>query len=269
MSIASSYMNLIFSNISPMIFSLFLFLFCLIPSIRSTADTTCNEACHLPTEIYSSLVSTNQKNLFQFPDITSIPLFNIQDGKKVDSMLQVNDLFENNQKGIIFFIIRRVGCVLCREHAQSLIKLLQSKDSKLSTSIQSKIQLIGIIKEIAPLPGAETDEILGTSEFQNIYFNKNQLYYDETKQFYQLLGNNNLLWQKWSSWNPIQLYKDFKTMSKRLQEKNIEGNLKGDGFLQGGIVIVSPKKEVVYIHKEQTGYELPIGEIIQIINENF
>lgn len=58
-----------------------------------------------------------------------------------------------------------------------------------------KIQLIGIhyiylgvIKELAPIKGAETDEILGVSEFHTKYFLDHPLYLDSERAFYSALG---------------------------------------------------------------------------------
>ena len=48
--------------------------------------------------------------------------------------------------------------------------------------------------------------------------------------------------QPLSSWNPFTLYSDYSKMTKRMRDKGIEGNMKGEGVLQGGLVIVTPDK---------------------------
>lgn len=103
-------------------------------------------------------------------------------------------------------------------------------------------QVIGIIKEVAPVAGALTDEELGVGEFQSSYFNNYPLYMDEKKVFYSFLGNKSILSQPWSSWNPFRLYSDFKSMTARLKAKGVDGNLKGEGTLKGGIIILHPVK---------------------------
>ena len=45
-----------------------------------------------------------------------------------------------------------------------------------------------MIKELAPLKGAATDEILGVGEFQSKYFLDYPVYLDSDKAFYTALG---------------------------------------------------------------------------------
>jgi hypothetical protein len=120
--------------------------------------------------------------------------------------------------------------------------------------------LFGVIKEVAPVSGAETDEILGVSEFQKKYFNDYPVYLDHEKAFYSYLGDKSLLSQSLHSWNPFTLYSDFKNMQERLNRKGVEGNLKGEGLLKGGILIITPPENVVYKHEEQSGSEMPYDE---------
>ena len=87
------------------------------------------------------------------------------------------------------------------------------------SSLNLNINLIGIIKEVAPLKGAETDEILGVTDFQENYFLNNPVYIDTEKVFYKALGNKSLLSQKLHSWNPIKLYSDFNKLSNRIKTK--------------------------------------------------
>jgi hypothetical protein len=47
---------------------------------------------------------------------------------------------------------------------------------------------IGVIKELAPIKGAETDEILGVNEFHTKYFLDHPLYLDSERAFYSALG---------------------------------------------------------------------------------
>ena len=121
--------------------------------------------------------------------------------------------------------------------------------------------MIGIIKEVAPVKGAETDEILGVGEFQSKYFHNHPLYMDAERNFYAFLGNKSLLSQPLHSWNPFRLYSDFQSLNQRLKEKNVEGNLKGEGLLKGGLLIISPKDGIVFRHEEATGSCMPYDEI--------
>jgi len=51
---------------------------------------------------------------------------------------------------------------------------------------------------------------------------------------------------------------------KRLGRKNISGNMKGEGLVQGGIVIFD-KSGARYAYREETGSEVPIDDIIAVI----
>lgn len=53
------------------------------------------------------------------------------------------------------------------------------------------------------------------------------------------------------------------------------GNLKGEGLLQGGVLIIKPsipsssecEAELKYVYQEQTGSELPMEAIMSVLNE--
>ena len=51
---------------------------------------------------------------------------------------------------------------------------------------------IAVIKELAPVKGAETDKILGVGEFQTKYFLDYPVYLDPSKAFYAALGESGL-----------------------------------------------------------------------------
>lgn len=123
-----------------------------------------------------------------------------------------------------------------------------------------------MIKEVAPTAQAATDEVLGVGEFQSKYFKDYPVYLDESLEFYCYLGNKSLMKQKLWTWNPFKLYSSFKNLGTRLKEKNVEGNLVGEGLVQGGVLLITPTDGVVYTYNEQTGYELPMTEITAAIN---
>lgn len=95
-----------------------------------------------------------------------------------------------------------------------------------------------------------------------------------------------------STYNPFKLYKGAKEMGKRQSDKGIEGNLKGEGIVQGGIMVFNANGEVrkeaerkqkgsemrhllltlslatsplvpqlTYVYKEMSGYEIPSDDI--------
>lgn len=128
--------------------------------------------------------------------------------------------------------------------------------------------MIGIIKE-------NVDEE-GTQTFQRKYF-PFPLYIDEKKSFYKALGSRKM--------NIFRALRSYSGLKKRLKVKgNIEGNYRGEGLLQGGVILVSttsrgtdgvelpeplPTREaqseregrVLFQYMEQTGSEVPVKDI--------
>ena len=149
---------------------------------------------------------------------------------------------------------------MCREDAFEISSRFAAGDYA-----QQQVKLIGVVKEVAPVAGAATDEVLGVGEFQSKYFHNFPLYMDSERHFYSYLGNKSLLSQPLHSWNPFKLYSDFQSLNQRLKEKHIDGNLKGEGLLKGGLLIISPKDGIVYRHEEATGTEMPYDEIEEVL----
>jgi len=129
----------------------------------------------------------------------------------------------------------------------------------------SNINLIGVIKEVAPIKNVQTDKELGVQEFQEKYFLDFPVYIDPENTFYKVLGNKSILSQGLSTWNPFQLYSDFKNLNHRLKSKNISGNLVGEGLIKGGIIVVSKNKGIIATFPEQTGHSLPLKDIEEAI----
>jgi hypothetical protein len=124
--------------------------------------------------------------------------------------------------------------------------------------------LFGVIKEVAPCPGAASDKVLGLGEFQSRYY-PFPLFLDSDKRFYSALGNRSLL--STISWNPFTWISLLSKLSSRLESKGISGNYAGEGLLLGGVVIVCPRKGVVYTYQEKTGSEMPLDEIIEVLQD--
>jgi len=69
-----------------------------------------------------------------------------------------------------------------------------------------------------------------------------------------------------STYNPFKLYRAYRGMSSRLSEKKVEGNLKGEGIVQGGVVVFDGKGVSRCVYKEMTGYGLPVEEIGRVMD---
>lgn len=152
---------------------------------------------------------------------------------------------------------------MCREEAKDLVSL--AKAGKLG-----RAKIYGLVKEVAPCSTAKTDAELGIEVFQKEYFNNFPIYLDEENTFYNELGNRKIteLDLSLAFKNPGKFFKEFKALGKRLKDKKIEGNGRGNGLVLGGIFVISPnKKELVYTYKEITGGEIPSDEIVAAVKQ--
>jgi len=100
---------------------------------------------------------------------------------------------------------------------------------------------------------AENDEELGVGEFASKYFSNGEVFLDENQDFYQALGARSITSVKLKSWNPFKIFKEFGEMQKRMDEKGISGNLRGDARLLGAVLIVKKGGPVSYVSYEELG----------------
>lgn len=116
--------------------------------------------------------------------------------------------------------------------------------------------LFGVIKET----GVDDD---GLVEFYQESFTQ-PLYKDENRDFFNdFFGGKKL---GFTTFNPIRLYKGYKAMTARLNEKGLSGNLKGEGLVQGGIIVFGSDGKAKFAYREETGKEVPIHDIISAVN---
>ena len=137
---------------------------------------------------------------------------------------------------------------MCREEGQALSTSLLAANNALA----KKFGVFGIIKET----GVDDEGLL---EFYNDYFSY-PLYLDQTKQFYKALGSRQL---SLPTFNPIKLWKGFSDLAKRMEEKNLTGNMKGEGLVQGGVIIFDKIGQPRAVYLEETGKQMPVDDIVQ------
>ena len=134
---------------------------------------------------------------------------------------------------------------MCREHGQQLSALAAE-----SSWSNNNVALLGIVKET----GADDE---GLVQFYKKYFTY-PLYLDEERSLYAGFGNRKV---GLTTWNPIRLWKGFREIGRRLKKKKLEGNMAGEGLIQGGILIFDKKGQLQYAVEEQIGSELDMDEI--------
>jgi hypothetical protein len=191
-------------------------------------------------------------NLQKLESLGKTQITPITNGNVSGIPIEASQLWSDSN--VLFFIVRRPGCPLCREHAKDITERFESGEYFGS-------KLVGIIKEIAPISGAETDELLGVGEFQSKYFANSPVYLDSEQKFFKFLGEKTIYSQSLPTWNPFKLYANYKLLKQRLDSKGIEGNMKGDYYLRGGVLLISQSKGVTYQCEELVGSEFPYAEI--------
>jgi AhpC/TSA antioxidant enzyme len=156
------------------------------------------------------------------------------------------------------FVVRRPGCVLCREHGQQLSELAaewrERYKATTTTNTTAALQprLWGTVKEVHV-----DDE--GLLEFHREYFTF-PLYHDVEQTLYNVaLGRRTIL--SLPTWNPWRLYRGFQDLRQRLASKPITGNLKGEGLIQGGFLLFDAQGQLRYALLEEIGSPLNLDDI--------
>lgn len=127
---------------------------------------------------------------------------------------------------------------------------------------QGRVPFVAVVREVAPtesVPEDDGPEGLGVGEYQRKYFDGNPVYWDEDQRFVKEMGNRQIQfkfkapwWQPWAIWSEIQ------DGLQKLQDKGVDGNMKGDGLIQGGVICVGPGSQgVTFTHFEEN--DLDVG----------
>jgi hypothetical protein len=110
--------------------------------------------------------------------------------------------------------------------------------------------VLGIIKET----GVDDQ---GVVEFEEDCF-RFPLFCDKSYSFYQALGDRKLSVN--FILNPISLFSIVCDTYQRITSKGIQGNFKGEGLVQGGIIIFDNGGNPMYAYEEETGEDLPVKD---------
>lgn len=116
-------------------------------------------------------------------------------------------------------------------------------------------EIFGVVKET----GVDDEGLL---EFQTNYF-QYPLYRDTTFDFYRALGDRRVGME--IMWNPFSLFSILCETWQRIRDKNIEGNIKGEGLVQGGIIFFK-KGKPRYVYEENTGSDLPVANLVAVMD---
>ncbi|KAG7342960.1 AhpC/TSA antioxidant enzyme [Nitzschia inconspicua] len=164
--------------------------------------------------------------------------------KKVLSTRQ----FSRRAKASVAFIVKRPGCIICKEQGLMLQELVQSFP-------ENRIAAWAVVKEI------DVDNEGLAALYQN-YF-RFPFFLDKKMKLYKAMGKNVI--------NPFKFFYNIRKNGarKRIDDKGIEGTFigKGEGLILGGVLIFDAKGNIRYAYQEKSGAEeLPIEEFRCALN---
>lgn len=135
---------------------------------------------------------------------------------------------------------------------------MANKDETSSSSPTTPFHLFGIVKEVG------IDD-LGLMEFNEQYFHHLPIYVDINNDIYTAFGKRTIF--KLRTWNPISLYRGFVNIGHRLTPQNITGNYKGEGTVQGGILIFDSNGTLRYSINEEIGTPFDTNTIVAALRD--
>eukprot|EP00842_Homolaphlyctis_polyrhiza_P004329 jgi/Hompol1/4898/HPOL_004008-RA len=180
---------------------------------------------------------TSPTPLTKLPD--SIELTEPGTGRK----LLIGELLDDG-KPCLFLVVRRPGCLLCREQAGELLKYRNIIQ-------RCGLNLVAVLKEQ-----------LGADEFAANHWKEDPVLIDEAKELYKIVGivtagigtpNNN------DSGGSLKSA----SILNRAGKRGYEGNIQGEGFIYGGLLIVSADRSITYQYAEKEwGDHAPLADVI-------
>lgn len=140
---------------------------------------------------------------------------------------------------------------MCREEALTLSDLAARSDKPLNG-----FGLFGIVKETG------VDD-RGLAKFHNDFY-PHPIYRDDELAFYRALGDRKM---GPGSWNPFAIFGKWRKIINRVNGKGIDmSNLKGEGLVQGGVILFDKEGAPRYCYKEVTGEEIPVDDILSAVS---
>lgn len=118
--------------------------------------------------------------------------------------------------------------------------------------------LFGIVKEVG------VDD-LGLMEFNEQYFHHLPIYHDIHNTIYTAFGKRTIF--KLRTWNPISICRGFVNIGQRISQQNITGNYKGEGIVQGGILIFDQNGTLRYSINEEIGTPFDTDAIVAALRD--
>ena len=167
--------------------------------------------------------------------------------KKAQKKVLSTRRFAKRAKASICFIVKRPGCLICKEQGMMLQELVESFP-------EDRVAAWAVIKEI----NVDNEGLL---ELYRDYFSF-PFFLDKKMKLYKALGKKII--------NPFKFLNNVKKGAReRIASKGIEGTFvgKGEGLVLGGVIISDAKGNIQYAYQEKSGAEeLPIEEFRVALN---
>lgn len=137
--------------------------------------------------------------------------------------------------------------MLCREHGRQL--------TEFAATLEGKVHVWGTVKET----GVDDE---GLYDFYNRFYTF-PLYRDVTLAIYTAFGSRRIAL---TTWNPWRLWNGYQELKNRMTDQRIKGNYKGEGMIQGGVLVFDAAGTLRYAYEEDIGTPLEVEDIRAAIN---
>ncbi|ESO09853.1 hypothetical protein HELRODRAFT_73106 [Helobdella robusta] len=184
----------------------------------------------------SSTSGSHEKATIQY--LKNINLKKI-DGSDDGGSFKASELWKDG--GAVIMVVRRPGCILCREEAAELTKLKQKFNDK-------NFSLFAVVHEL-----------MGVEEFRNFF--DGEVFLDPERKFY---GPK----ERWMSLAGLLRPSVWLSLI-RAKRKHVSGNTEGEGRLLGGLFVIGPgDKGILLEHREsEFGNHVDRELLLNVINE--
>nr|CAB3265206.1 prostamide/prostaglandin F synthase-like [Phallusia mammillata] len=144
--------------------------------------------------------------------------------------VQLKSFWADND--VVIYFLRRYGCPVCRWLAKNISRLQPIFDS-------NNVKLVGM-----------SPQTQGSDEFLKSKLFSGELYIDEKKKCYK-----DLEYQQYSFFGALMALKDKDTqfLSQKAKEEGISGDIRGDWYQMGGLLVIRKGGEVLLNFKQQKG----------------
>lgn len=112
--------------------------------------------------------------------------------------------------------------------------------------------MFGVVKET----GVDDE---GLVDYSLDYFRSYPVYVDKSYSFYQALGDRKVGLNQ--LFNPLALIGILCDAYQRITSKSVTGTAKGEGIVQGGIIIFGADGKPACMYQEETGIDLRVADI--------